>query len=96
MSLTIYIHKYFVITLVISYIGEDCTANTPLSTSCCDNKPEKCGENEGDCDTDSHCKPGLTCGIDNCPSGFPSNYDCCYTASLGIVYNMHHGLPGYV
>ena len=58
--------------------AEECSANAPLDTSCCNNKSEKCGENEGDCDNDSHCKPGLKCGKDNCPSGFPSDYDCCY------------------
>ena len=41
----------------------------------------KCGENEGDCDNDSHCKAGLKCGTDNCPSNFPSYYDCCYKES---------------
>ena len=63
---------------------------TALATdwSCCDNKPGGCGENEGDCDNDSHCKAGLKCGTDNCPSGFPSIYDCCYNASgSGMAYN---------
>ena len=55
----------------------DCTA----CYSSCNKKPGKCGENEGDCDYDSHCKAGLKCGSDNCPSGFPSYYDCCYRVS---------------
>ena len=40
----------------------------------------KCGLNEGDCDIDSHCKSGLKCGKDNCPSwlGYPTSVDCCY------------------
>merc|ERR1719433_1837532 len=61
--------------------GEECTASAPKDKSCCNKKAEKCGENEGDCDKDSHCKSGLKCGNDNCPSGFPSNYDCCYNPS---------------
>ena len=61
--------------------GEECTASAPKDKSCCNKKAEKCGENEGDCDKDSHCKAGLKCGTDNCPSGFPSDYDCCYKAS---------------
>ena len=62
-----------------------CTASAAQKdSSCCNNKAEKCGENEGGCDNDSHCKTGLKCGANNCPSGFPSNYDCCYK---GIVYH---------
>ena len=66
--------------------------NLPLEPDCtacyssCNKKPGKCGENEGDCDYDSHCKAGLKCGSDNCPSGFPSYYDCCYKLS-GIYHN---------
>ena len=37
----------------------------------------------GDCDVDSHCKAGLTCGKDNCPSslGWPTWVDCCEKGS---------------
>ena len=69
---------------VFCQIAEECSENAPKNEICCNNKPEKCGENEGDCDDDSHCKPGLKCGKDNCPSGFPSDYDCCYTEPSGI------------
>ena len=57
---------------------EECSATAPHDKECCDSKPEKCGVNEGDCDKDSHCKPGLSCGSNNCPSYFPPGYDCCY------------------
>ena len=57
-----------------------------MSKSCCNTKPEKCGENEGDCDNDSHCKSGLSCGDDNCPSGFPPGYDCCYLPGMFIIF----------
>ena len=48
--------------------------------SCCNSLPEKCGENEGDCDSDADCKAGLACGIDNCPawSNFHPEADCCF------------------
>ena len=47
--------------------------------SCTDSNP--CGEDEGDCDLDSHCKDNHNCGTDNCRSsvGFESYYDCCYS-----------------
>ena len=68
--------------LSLTLIGsEDCTASAPKNIQCCNKKTEKCGENEGDCDMDSHCKTGLKCGTDNCPIGFPSFYDCCYKES---------------
>ena len=58
-------------------LDEGCTV-LATDVSCCNNKPGGCGENEGDCDNESHCKAGLKCGTDNCPSSFPSDYDCCY------------------
>ena len=74
---------FYLFTLAV-----DCTASAPKDWSCCNKKSEKCGEKEGDCDKDSHCKSGLKCGTDNCPSGFPSIYDCCYNASeSGMVYH---------
>ena len=44
-----------------------------------------CQNNEGDCDFDSHCDVGLSCGNDNCPSylGFPSGADCCHDPCQG-------------
>ena len=51
----------------------------PYSGSCCNFLPEKCGRNEGDCDSDADCKAGLSCGIDNCPAwgNFHPEADCC-------------------
>ena len=42
---------------------------------------EPCGEDQGDCDHDSHCKENHKCGAENCRSslGFASFYDCCYS-----------------
>ena len=47
--------------------------------NCTDINP--CGEDEGDCDLDGHCKIGHKCGIDNCRSSldFEKFYDCCYS-----------------
>ena len=49
--------------------------------SCCSTS-NKCGEDEGDCDKDSHCKDGLKCGKNNCSkkSGlqWDATDDCCY------------------
>ena len=48
-------------------------------------------ENEGDCDSDFHCKAGLKCGKNNCKAvkssfgGFkeiPKGFDCCYKPDL--------------
>ena len=37
----------------------------PGGDSCC--TPErKCSENEGHCNSDDDCKPGLSCGENNC------------------------------
>ena len=51
--------------------------------SCC-TEEYPCGENEGDCDSDSDCANDLICGKDNCPRGttFEDNDDCCEV--LGI------------
>ena len=67
-----------------------CTASDPPSLihhDCCDLLPEKCGENEGDCDSDADCKAGLACGIDNCPAwgNFHPEADCCYKVK-GIIF----------
>ena len=47
--------------------------------SCTSSNP--CGEDQGDCDLNSHCIQGHMCGTDNCRSslGFESFYDCCYS-----------------
>ena len=46
--------------------------------SCCGANGYKCGEGEGDCDSNNDCKPGLTCGSNNCVgASFDSFDDCC-------------------
>ena len=66
--------------LIGFFLFSGCNATDPYAVSCCNFLPEKCGENEGDCDSDAHCKAGLACGTNNCPAGgnFPPEADCCY------------------
>ena len=63
------------------------------SGDCCTN----CDINYGDCDSDNDCKNGLKCGSDNCPSEYPSNYDCCYLpecTSVKVSGNSYGGCDG--
>jgi len=69
------------------FFGGECTAQGEKDKECCDWKHGKCGEDEGDCDHDYHCKAGLKCGNNNCPSGFPWHYDCCYKPNCQDNYN---------
>ena len=56
-----------------------CKANDTEKKCCSDSAFfHQCGEGEGDCNEDSECLDGLGCGTDNCPAGFPNDYDCCY------------------
>merc|ERR1712228_371551 len=56
----------------------ECNGGIP---SCC-TEDNQCGINEGDCDNDSHCLPGLVCGKNNCVgSAFKSTDDCCMEGS---------------
>ena len=54
---------------------------------CTDEKP--CDVGEGDCDSDSECMDGLTCGDDNCPWG--DGDDCCFgtKSECNCVYFVH-------
>ena len=74
---------------MLNLILSDCKAASPYDLNCCDNKVGKCGENEGDCDDDSHCKNGLICAWNSCPIGNGSNFnylfDCCKKPSSGII-----------
>ena len=53
--------------------------------NCC-SSTNKCGLNEGDCDSNNECIGDLVCGRDNCQFPFPSDADCCepgnFTKSL--------------
>ena len=60
--------------------------------SCC-TRLDKCGEDEGDCDSDDECQYGLKCGEDNCSqkSGFlwePTD-DCCYKPGKNLFSFFH-------
>jgi len=63
--------------------GDDCcTEKCDGGDSCC-TEEYPCGEDEGDCDSDSDCTGELVCGSNNCPKGttFEDGDDCC--VSLG-------------
>merc|ERR1712077_24965 len=53
-----------------------------------------CGTDQGDCDTHDECQDGLFCGSNNCPDylGFHSEFDCCYTPTVG---NEHFCITDY-
>ena len=56
--------------------------------SCCGANGYKCGEGEGDCDSDNDCQPGLICHqqLNNCKGdGFDSTDDCCTKPTTGTV-----------
>jgi len=57
-----------------------CNSNTwdSYDSGCCSTS-EPCGIGEGDCDNDSDCQEGLSCGDNNCVgTGFTKQADCCY------------------
>jgi len=71
--------------------------NTPLlmcggkNSGCC-TPSTPCGIDDGDCDSDTDCKPGLICGSNNCPNkGVARNDvnfwdrsdDCCTHSVVG-------------
>ena len=62
-----------------------CSAGNPAWDCCTDDN--KCSENQGDCDYDSDCAGDLVCGTNNCPEGFPDEFDCC-------KQNPNSGSPG--
>ena len=43
----------------------------------CSRDGRLCQEMEGDCDHDHECAGSLTCGTDNCGSGYRGDWDCC-------------------
>jgi len=53
-----------------------CTVNDGYNQDCC-SSTHQCALNEGDCDKDTDCQPGLICGQDNCGVGWPASADCC-------------------
>ena len=72
-----------------SKISINCITACTGGDSCC-TTTNKCGEDEGDCDKDSDCKEGLTCGNDNCikNSGiqWDATDDCCYRPGSNVFF----------
>ena len=54
-----------------------------------------CGEDEGDCDSNSECQSSLFCGYNNCPVslGFDFEIDCCSTTQVIESPNYPNSYP---
>ena len=76
---------------------EPCNAKNGHGNCCTDDF--QCNNGEGDCDQDSHCNNtlGYRCGKNNCPSGFPSDFDCCTKdpkdVCIGTLNKYHEFMP---
>ena len=64
-------------------VAPNCDGIPSTDWSCCSSS-SPCNVGGGDCDFDSHCASGLTCGNNNClndfsssGSGWSSAADCC-------------------
>jgi len=69
--------------------NSDCCTSIPCDAEnghgkCCTPR-FPCGEGEGDCDKDTHCREGLICGDKNCPEGFPTGFDCCEDPTKSLL-----------
>ena len=75
----------------------------PVSTGCaggdtCCTPENKCGQDQGDCDTDADCKGELICGTDNCSkkTGFAwDDTDDCCTCDAGDIYATWHSCNSF-
>merc|ERR1712126_664692 len=71
---------WLVSVLVIFYIIDPSTSSCVGGDTCC-TPNNKCGQWEGDCDTNNDCQEGLECGTDNCLWTFYESFqrddDCC-------------------
>ena len=65
-----------------------CRENRLMDWNWCTNN--LCGEGEGDCDSDDHCRGSLVCGEDNCFEG--SKKDCCMRPEHDSDVNNGFGL----
>ena len=63
------------------YPGSGCGATNGTRTGNCCTNDNQCGINEGDCDSDAQCLPGLVCGQNNCPWG--GGGGCCEGETMG-------------
>ena len=70
------------IKLSSNSVTEPACNATDWNYDCCTSL-RPCGIGKGDCDSDDDCVGNLSCGIDNCPSSFSSDADCC----MGRFFN---------
>ena len=75
----------------------DCCYNASVGDAvfCASGIP--CGEDEGDCDSDSQCQSNHFCGSNNCPAslGFETEIDCCSSTQI-MSQNYPNPYPDYV
>jgi len=55
---------------------QECDGSDAAMDCCYADRDPKCGEGEGDCDTNDDCDGDLVCGYNNCAGG-ASGSDCC-------------------
>ena len=94
-SLTIFILESFIL-LIFLFEGPRCNGYPKTEWDCC-NPTTKCGEGEGDCDTDDDCVGDLICGSsrdksNNCKNEFANSAsfwmdkaDCCTQPGTTIL-----------
>ena len=62
------------------------------SPRCC-SETNKCGEMEGDCNSDFDCLDGLRCGNENCnenSGNWVPGADCCYKPKRNFFLTKHY------
>ena len=70
-----------------NFDGNDCPCGASTSDWSCCSSSKPCTAGWGDCDIDSHCVGGATCGTDNCGSEFLFGFDCC-VADVGLNHTL--------
>ena len=60
-----------------NFDGYDCACGGSTSDYSCCSSTNPCKAGWGDCDSDSDCVIGTTCGVNNCGPAFPSYFYCC-------------------
>ena len=83
--------KWFIDSLTNRHVtvtetGSETCGNAVSDPACC-TITNPCTLGDGDCDSDSHCNSGFTCGTDNCGPFFPSGFDCCELSDEVVVSN---------
>ena len=76
--------------------SEHCILDTGTKSGSCCTSGQQCGQDEGDCDSDTDCLDGYVCGTDNCPSPFPLIYDCCTSTTTTTTTTTEASIGEYL